>query len=85
LYPIGAAAGIILCVVYLNSLLDLNWVLLKENPVLVNIIAMIAIGAIVVLLMLFFYCYAQLMRLIVQHMSWEDLEKELQEIKKKGN
>ena len=81
LYPIGAFAGIILLNAWLISLLDVDWVYLQENEWLVNLLAVLIVLGIASLLGLFFYCYAQLMSLIVKGWSWEDLEKDLEKIK----
>lgn len=83
LYPIAAAAGIILLSAWLVSLLHVDWLYLQENNWLVNMIALLIIFGIAACLGLLFYCYAQLMRLIVKGMSWDDLEKELEAMKRK--
>ena len=75
LYPIGAFAGVILLNAWLISLLDIDWVYLQENAWLVNVIAVLIVMGIAMLLGLFFYCYAQLMSLIVKGWTWDDYDK----------
>lgn len=84
LYPILALAGIILSAVWLILLIDIDWDLLKDLPGLVYVIAIVALGGIVFFLSLFYYCYAQIKRMIVKNITWEELDKELQELKKKS-
>jgi hypothetical protein len=81
LYPIFAFAGIILLNAWLISLLDIDWVYLQVNAWLVNVIAVLIVIGISSCLGLFFYCYAQLMGLIVKGWTWDDYDKELQRIK----
>ena len=82
LYPVIASGGIIFALAWLVALLDLNWIFLQENKWAVNLLTIAIVIFIAICLGLFFYCYAQLMRLIVKNMSWEALESELKELKR---